>query len=118
MAAEMAAATGSDGSSNEGSDGQRQRKKWQQQEAAMAAAKGSDGSNNGGSNGQQRAVMAAAMGGAATEAATGSNGGKTLRDDSDGQWQWAKAMVDGRRVMAMGDGLWRWQQGQIFFLFC
>ena len=109
MAAEMAAATGSDCGSNEGSNGQRQRKKWQQRGAEMVAAKGSDGGNNGGSNQQQPAATAAAIRGAATEAATGSDGGNTLRDDGDGQRQW---------LMAMGDGLWRWQQWQIFFLFC
>ena len=47
---------------------------------------------------------------AATVAAMGSNGGNTLRDDSNGQLQWAMAKVDRQQVMAIGDGLRRWQQ--------
>jgi hypothetical protein len=47
---------------------------------------------------------------AAMEAAMGSNGGNTLRDDSNGQLQWAMAKIDRQQVMAMGDGLRRWQQ--------
>jgi hypothetical protein len=77
LAAATAAARGSDVSSNEGSDGQRQRKKWRQRGGAMAAAKGSDSGNNGGSNGQGRrqqwAGTVAAMRGAAMAAATGSD---------------------------------------------
>ena len=49
--------------------------------------------------------------GAAPRAATGPRAG-TLRGTRD-----RTATVDGRQVMAMGDGLWQWQQWQIFFCF-